>query len=355
MTQKGIFKDNFNNLICSGDKLVIKPSKRGFYVIFISKGVVDATRDYDIRFRNFHLQANSEEVRDVYHDNDNDLFWIAGTDLKVFSWDRKNLLLQLDNKSKPAFSSMQSETICPIAGTKKVLIGTAGSGIFLIEYEKKDSISNSRAPIDIIQVPEPSNQSIKEKPVLDPSPSIPSKANIDTIQVPKSKPLSKFIEKEFVLENFVKDDTIVPNLDMHIFFQNIEKNIDFKQVEIKKVKMEGYASKTGTGLDKAKTKEVSQRRINFIRQILVDKYSLSTNIFDEKNYGDTKPREKNDLYSAKNRAVVVTFKYEILKKLGFKFEVQFGVLEQTGWEINTQEFFGVGCLVDFQSNLRHFF
>ena len=28
------------------------------------------------------------------------------------------------------------------------------------------------------------------------------------------------------------------------------------------------------------------------------KYSLSTNIFDEKNYGDTKPREKNDLYSA---------------------------------------------------------
>jgi hypothetical protein len=44
--------------------------------------------------------------------------------------------------------------------------------------------------------------------------------------------------------------------------------------------MEGYASKTGTGLDKAKTKEVSQRRINFIRQILVAGFKLQMQLLD---------------------------------------------------------------------------
>ncbi|MEI7586870.1 hypothetical protein [Runella sp.] len=258
MTQKGLFKDNFKNLLCSGDKLVIKFSKLSFFFTFSSKGVICTARDYDIRFRDFHLQANSEDVRDVYHDNDNDLFWIAGSDLKVFSWDKGNLLLQLNNNSKPAFSSTQSKTICPIIGTKKILIGTEGSGIFLIEYEKKYSIPN-------------------------PSQSIAYNKNIHTNQVPKPKLPIKNI---FVLKNFEKDSTTLSPLDMIPFFRNINENIDFKQVEIKKVKIEGYASKTGKGSDETKTTEISQKRIKFIRQNLTEKYKLTDGFFEEHNYGD---------------------------------------------------------------------
>ena len=82
-------------------------------------------------------------------------------------------------------------------------------------------------------------------------------------------------------------------------------------MEIKKVKIEGYASKTGKGSDETKTTEISQKRIKFIRQNLTEKYKLTDGFFEEHNYGDKNPINRNDPNSPENRAVIVTFEYNL--------------------------------------------
>ena len=279
ITQGGIYRDGLNNLFFSDgnplSKPVIKLSKLGFYIITTLDGNVYATGQEGIMPHILQFKSTSANVRDVYHDTDKHLFWVAGADLKVFHWHKKNILLHLNHESKPAFASVQAETICPIPGTTKTLIGTSGSGIFLVEYTEKDS-SNTTKP--------------------------------DT-----PKPPIKLIEKKFMLKNFEKDNTTLSPLDMLPFFNDINKAIAFSQVEIKKIKIEGHASQTGKGSDKAKTKETSQKRINFVRQKLVEKYKIPDGIFEEYNYGDEKPIDKINLGSSKNRAVVVIFEYEFKK------------------------------------------
>lgn len=318
LTQQEIFRDDFNNIFFSDGNTLSKPvvrfSKRDFYTITTSKGDVYATGPEGNIPHILHFKANSENVRDaVFHgtDNNRDLFWIVGNDLKVFSWDERKLLLQLNNTSKPAFASVQSETICPIAGTNKVLVGTWGSGIFLIEYVEKDTPTSkeptSDKETDKKQASKPPTES---KSVKTPGVSVPFTPNIGTSQVPTPKPAIKLIEEKFVLDKFEKDSTTLSPLDMVLFFNSINKKIDFEQIEIKKVKIEGHASKTGDGLDTTKTKEISLERIKFVRQKLTKKYKLTDVIFEEHNYGDTRPIDKKDPDSPKNRAVVVIFEIE---------------------------------------------
>jgi outer membrane protein OmpA-like peptidoglycan-associated protein len=239
----------------------------------VADGEVYASNRNNAWTHNSHFKTGISNIRDIHHDTETDLLWVVGDNIKVFNWNSRDSLMHLNKESKPVFVFEQSETICPIVGTKKVLIGTRGSGIILVEFGKKDSVS---PPTSL--------------------PPIASKENIDTNQIPKPKPPINLSTNIFVLKNFEKDSTTLSPLDMIPFFRNIDENIDFKQVEIKKVKIEGHASKTGEGSDKTKTKEISQKRIKFVRQKLTKKYKLTEEIFEEHNYGDENPIDRKRVF-----------------------------------------------------------
>ena len=93
------------------------------------------------------------------------------------------------------------------------------------------------------------------------------------------------------------------------YFKNVQEAIDFLEVNpdarIIKITIEGHTDNSGSA---SYNYALAQRRINSVKQVLIDQLNVDPEIIETRNYGESKPiaSNKTEAGRQKNRAAVVT-------------------------------------------------
>jgi OOP family OmpA-OmpF porin len=132
--------------------------------------------------------------------------------------------------------------------------------------------------------------------------------------VAEEEPDIKIVDK---IEEGVKTTTYSYNVEFDIdsarirgnYFKNVQEAVDFldanPDAEIIKITIEGHTDNTGSA---SYNYALAQRRVNSVKQVLVDQLNVDPDIIVTRSYGESKPLASNRTEAGrqKNRAAVVT-------------------------------------------------